>query len=764
MCSRPIFLTAAVGLLIAALGPARAQDKSRRFDLPCLAPLLERIDPGAPLNLDEAFLLGPWHAPEERSGIGEVDFKIATGSADAQRWFNQGVALLHLFWYSEAERCFRQALGSDPDCPMLYWGLAMANERRPQRAAVFAAGAKRYMPNRGELSSAERGWLKILTEFYDGRRARFDEDDMALSDAQESARRRERIRSLEALAFDHPRDVEIEAFLLRQVILDQSMHGDPIASHHANDLLAAKLAAAAPRHPSRHYRLLLWLERDPRRAVAAAGEVVRSAPAVPDAWRIAGEAFRAAGDLQRATELFDGAVRLGLREVKTMPDLTENLVSNYAALVDAHTSMGRFAAARDTALTLVAMPRSFYLEKRHTHRQRLAGSYATGRRLLGQSHLRLELWEELLAACAPGGALGPGAENDWFSQTDSQFWGGIALANLDRIPEARAKVEALKNTIRKSGGLGAGDDEQHWMVALARTLRTHIEFSAGERKRVPDEAADTTWLTPDHLARLYFGAGLKTQALELIDRELARRPGQFLTVANYIDLHFRNGDSKSALFAFDEAFRKNASLATGGSEAMKRLAPVATAMRLRGRWKLAAPEQPPLPGIPPPETLGPLAWTPPESPAWELPDHAGRPTSLSTFRGKPVVVNFFLGVACPFCRVQLDKFAPQLAAYQKADIEFVAITRDPLESLQAVTGTAPEKSATGKKLLPFPVFADPEMDAFKAFRAYDEFDAFPMHATVLVDAQGRIRWSDIGHAPFNHPEALLREAQRMAAR
>lgn len=757
---------AAIVLVLLTAGSARdctaQEDRSRRYDLPCLAPLLDRVDAGAPLNLDEAFLFGPWHAPAKRGrgGIGAVSFQIATDSEDAQDWFNQGVALLHTFWYSEAERCFRQALVADPDCPMLFWGLAMANERQPQRAAVFAEEAKRYSSNRAELSAVERGWLDILTKFYAGRRAIFEAKDRGLSEKERAERRRGRIRQLEALAFAHPDDVEVEAFLLRQVILDQSRHGDPIASYHANDLLADKIAKRAPHHPSKHYRLLLWLERDAKRALPFASEVVKSAPAVADVWRFAGEAYLAAGQLQQAADLFEGAVRLGLKETRTMPDLTENLVSNYSALIEAQASMGRFDAARESATALIRLPRSFYLEKRHTHAQRLAGSYATGRRLLGQVYLRLERWEDLLAACE-GGALGPGLDGDWFSQTDSLFWRGIAHAKLGQLPEARAVVEQLKNVIRKSKGSGAGEEAQRWMVALARSLRTHIEFSAGERKRLPDDEMDTTWLTPDHLARLYFDAGLKQQALELIDGEFARRPGQFLTVANYADLHFRNADAKPALYVFDERFRQNASLATGDLAVCKRLAAVALAMRLRSSWKLPAPAHHPLAGLPALETLGPIAWSPPAAPAWELPDHSGKQTALESFRGRPVVVNFFLGVACPFCRLQLDKFTPQLAAYRKADIRFIGITRDPLGTLQLVTGTEPEKSDMGKKLLPFPVFADPEMRAFKAFRAYDDFDAFPMHATFLIDAAGRILWSDIGHAPFNHPEALLREAQRL---
>jgi len=747
--------TLLIGFIV-LLGHAEGAEnkKSRRFDLPCLAPLLDSVDQDAPLNLDEAFLLGPWHAPIERKQIGVVSFPISTGSPEAQRWFEQGVALLHAFWYSEAERCFRQALATDRECPMLYWGLAMANERSAQRAAVFAEEAQRYASDREGLSPIERGWIDIIDKFYRGERARFKNEAGLPTKEERARRRRERVRQIEAMAFAHPENTEVEAFLLRQVILDQSQHGDAIASYYANDQFAAKIAERAPDHPSRHYRLLLWLERDPARALPLVEGVVKSAPRVANMWRYAGEAHRASGDLVAAASHFQKAVNLGMEELHAspaaMPDGIEGLVSDYEALIDTHTSMGDLTPARDAALALSKLPRTFYLEKRHTHGQRMGGGYAAGQRVLGQLHLRLELWEDLLAQFPIGEANG-----DWFAGASSTFWRGIAQANLGQLAEARLSLEGLENSVRQQRAKRVDDDVQDWTAGLAHSLRTQIEFSSGEQKKPLEEVASATaWLTRDHLARLYHAAGLEAESLALIDAELARRPGQFLTVANYSDLHFRNTDLKNAFYAFDETFRRNASLAHPDLPVIGRLDKVATAMKLRpSRWRLQFPNE-----SPPPR---PLAWAPQEAPVWNLPDHSGKMTSLKDFRGKPIVVNFFLGVSCPFCRVQLNKFEPQLADFREAGIEFIAITSDNLENLQRVTGSDVEKSETGKKLLPFPVFADPGLNAFKAFRAYDDFDEFPMHATFLLDPKGRILWSDVGHSPFNHPEALLQETQRL---
>jgi hypothetical protein len=66
----------------------------------------------------------PGH-PENASDIGEVLFPT-TCSPDAAKNVETGVALLHSFWYDEAERSFRRAIETDKQCAMAYWGVAMS--------------------------------------------------------------------------------------------------------------------------------------------------------------------------------------------------------------------------------------------------------------------------------------------------------------------------------------------------------------------------------------------------------------------------------------------------------------------------------------------------------------------------------------------------------------------------------------------------------------------------------------------------------------
>ena len=50
-----------------------------------------------------------------------------TSSAEAQRWFDQGLQLLYGFNHDEAIRSFRRAAELDPTAAMPWWGVAYSN-------------------------------------------------------------------------------------------------------------------------------------------------------------------------------------------------------------------------------------------------------------------------------------------------------------------------------------------------------------------------------------------------------------------------------------------------------------------------------------------------------------------------------------------------------------------------------------------------------------------------------------------------------------
>ena len=121
-----------------------------------------------------------------------------------------------------------------------------------------------------------------------------------------------------------------------------------------------------------------------------------------------------------------------------------------------------------------------------------------------------------------------------------------------------------------------------------------------------------------------------------------------------------------------------------------------------------------------------------------------------------MVVIFYLGFGCLHCVEQLKTFAPLAKEYAEAGIELVAISTDNRDDLAK---SLKDFNAAGKFTLP--LLSDAKLDAFRAYRAYDDFENAPLHGTFLIDAQGRARWQDIGPEPFMDARFLLNESKRL---
>jgi peroxiredoxin len=155
------------------------------------------------------------------------------------------------------------------------------------------------------------------------------------------------------------------------------------------------------------------------------------------------------------------------------------------------------------------------------------------------------------------------------------------------------------------------------------------------------------------------------------------------------------------------------------------------------------------------ETLGPLAWAPFRAEPFEKDDSDGRKWSLAAQRGKNVVVLFFLGGKCAHCMQQLQVFGKELDALQKVNTELVALSTDPLDATKLL-----KQNSDGIKF-PMPLLADPELEVFKRYRAFDDFENQPMHGTFLIDTSGDVRYQRISAEPFLDVEFIKTEAARI---
>ncbi|MGR9117615.1 MAG: tetratricopeptide repeat protein [Gammaproteobacteria bacterium] len=108
--------------------------------------------------------------------LGGYSYPVSDCSGQAQRFFDQGLRLYYGFYYPEAVVSFREAARLDPDCPMVYWGEALAiapnpNSRYnrlpddPQGQGKEAVGSALRLVDRA--SDKERGLIEALNAFYE---------------------------------------------------------------------------------------------------------------------------------------------------------------------------------------------------------------------------------------------------------------------------------------------------------------------------------------------------------------------------------------------------------------------------------------------------------------------------------------------------------------------------------------------------------------------------------------------------------------------
>ena len=115
---------------------------------------------------------GHQHAGGDPDQVGSVRFLVSC-SAPARAQFEHAVALLHSFWYEQAEQAFARVVMTDPRCAMGYWGQAMSNWHplwEPPTDDELARG--RAAASRASAGSAstprERGYIGAVVAFYDG--------------------------------------------------------------------------------------------------------------------------------------------------------------------------------------------------------------------------------------------------------------------------------------------------------------------------------------------------------------------------------------------------------------------------------------------------------------------------------------------------------------------------------------------------------------------------------------------------------------------
>lgn len=727
----------------------------------CLTAHGAEIAPGHSMNGD-AFDEGPRQAAVLMAGTGDVHFPITTKNDLAQKFFNQGVGQLHGFWYFEAERSFRQAAALDPDCAMNYWGMAMANTNTPLRAGKFIKEATK---RKDKASRREQLWIASIADYY------------AESKKSEKVRREALVTALENLSFEFPDDLEAKAFLVLE-IWENSRNGIPVSSRRAVDALASEVLAKNPLHPGiHHYRIHLWNNTDgDKRALNSAALGGQAAPAIAHLWHMPGHTYSNlkryadAAWQQEASARVDHAYMIARR---VMPDQIHNFAHNNDWLVKNLQYVGRVHDAVDLAKNMIELPRLG---------SKSGKSFKLGRERLVETLLRFERWDELTTL---DGTMYLTPDNA--AEPEAATLAALGVAYYRKGDRAKgdaklAEVTALikkRNEARVAAGLAAetkateekkSEDEigkamatalrqQRFAVKEAETAAAELrvyQALAEEKKDVAKTAlAKATGISAERRARLALETGDPAEAEKLARDAAKANTAQTPSLATLAAVLWEMGKKDDALATFKQ-LRELSAQVDLDIPLFAGLAPLAQELKLPTDWRAPQKVAADTGTRPDLAELGPFRWRPSAAPDWKLPDRDAKTVALADFRGKAVLVIFYLGGGCTKCMEQLNVFAPVAQQFKDAGISIVAVSTETPADLSKTF----EKSKQDGRF-PFPILADPGFAAFKAYGAFDDFEKFPLHGAFLIDAVGMVRWQDISYEPFRDAKWLLGESKRL---
>jgi tetratricopeptide (TPR) repeat protein len=319
------------------------------------------------------------HDPGEQLQLGTVSFPTSCAPA-VQKSFERGVALLHSFWYEEAEKRFAEVAQKDPKCAMAHWGIAMTMWHqlwsRPSDATLKRGWQEIQDAQRaGAKTAREREYIAALAEFYrDPDKSDYPARALAYSQGMEKVYR------------DNPKDLEAGAFYALSLLASEPPNDSSFANRKKALAILNPLFAKEPNHPGLAHYIIHTCDK-PQLAplgLEAARRYARIAPSSPHAVHMPSHIFARLGlwqeDIQSnlasiaATQKATGMHMGGeAHQVHAMHFLIYAYLQvgrdkDAKALVDkvrAMPAMGEGDMARYVEFARVAFPAMYTVEMRH---------------------------------------------------------------------------------------------------------------------------------------------------------------------------------------------------------------------------------------------------------------------------------------------------------------------------------------------------------------------------------------------------------------
>ena len=521
--------------------------------------LVARAHGEAPTTLEYIDSIAP---PALMEGVGNSHLEISTNQEDAQLYFDQGVSLLHDFWWFEAYRAFLHASRLDPGAAMPHWGLYlagdnMANLTPEQRKEILNQAAESMKSLRDKASVREQYYLDAVIALHE-------------NDGDEGVAAHNKI--LTALLSEYPDEIEARLFLWTQLEGGYDAQGKPKEEQLYAQLLLEGEFDEHGNHPGLlHY----WIHSQepgphPESALDAAQKLARLAPNSGHIVHMPGHIHYLMGNYAQAHKQFSKAEEADARYMARYgiePVFTWNYLHNFSFMMSNLAEAGRYQEGAQYAETLATLTE----ESSFKH---LPGfEMLLGRAMLEQAYMAMRLEQFELAATL----ISDPRWDDW-EKTDRlltqqqayhAYSAGMAAVQKGELETAEHFSRKLDSVLWRSardevnlgyrkkpleiaalelqGALTAAlGDTEEGIELLERAVAMEADIEYGEPRSNIHPAAES-------LARIRAETGDFEGAREAYRSVLRQRPNAGMPLYGIARSYALEGDGKNARTAY-EAF------------------------------------------------------------------------------------------------------------------------------------------------------------------------------------------------------------------
>lgn len=142
------------------------------------------------------------------------------------------------------------------------------------------------------------------------------------------------------------------------------------------------------------------------------------------------------------------------------------------------------------------------------------------------------------------------------------------------------------------------------------------------------------------------------------------------------------------------------------------------------------------------------------APDFTLPDADGTPVSLSSYRGRRVIVYCYPAAMTPGCTTQAVDFTAAAGDLAEAGLEIIGISPDPVEKLARFRE---------KEDLRITLVSDPDKQVMQTYGAYGTKKLYGkevvgvIRSTFVIDAEGRVERASYNVKATGHVAKLRRD-------